>query len=229
MTQGLTFLSGYRWSKCLDDVNENAATYTAYAYSSTNPHFDRGPCVYDVRHQFHFSYVWRIPGVHSTMGAFGRYALSGWETNGLLTLRSGLPFTVSSGIDNSLSGIGLDRADITGSPSLPGGRSKAQQLQQWFNTQAFAQNALGTFGTSSRDLLHGPRFADIDFALVRAFTLGKGKQAESRALQFRGEFFNLFNRANFNNPTSSVTSSSFGRILGAGDPRIVQLGLKFVF
>jgi hypothetical protein len=163
------------------------------------------------------------------MGAFGRYALSGWETNGLLTLRSGLPFTVSSGIDNSLSGIGLDRADITGSPSLPGGRSKAQQLQQWFNTQAFAQNALGTFGTSSRDLLHGPRFADIDFALVRAFTLGKGKQAESRALQFRGEFFNLFNRANFNNPTSSVTSSSFGRILGAGDPRIVQLGLKFVF
>jgi hypothetical protein len=105
----------------------------------------------------------------------------------------------------------------------------SQQLQQWFNTQAFAQNALGTFGTSSRDLLHGPRFADIDFALVRAFSLGKGKQAESRALQFRGEFFNFFNRANFNNPTSSVTSSSFGRILGAGDPRIVQLGLKFVF
>jgi hypothetical protein len=229
MTQGLTFLSGYRWSKCLDDVNENAATYTAYAYSSTNPHFDRGPCVYDVRHQFHFSYVWRIPGVHSTMGAFGRYALSGWETNGLLTLRSGLPFTVSSGIDNSLSGIGLDRADIIGSPSLAGGRSKAQQLQQWFNTQAFAQNALGTFGTSSRDLLNGPGFANIDFALVRAFSLGKGKQAESRALQFRGEFFNLFNRANFNNPTSSVTSSSFGRILGAGDPRIVQFGMKLVF
>jgi hypothetical protein len=225
LSQGLTFLAGYRWSKCLDTVNENAATYTAYAYSSTNPRFDYGPCVYDVGQQFHFSSVWLLPSVKS-MGFVGRHVLSGWEVNGLLTLRSGLPFTVTSGIDNSLSGIGLDHADIVGNPSLPGDRSKGDQLKQWFNTQAFVANALGTFGTSSRNLLRGPGFSNLDFSVVRWFPITK---REAQKLQFRAEFFNVFNHANFNNPNSSVSSSSFGRITGAADPRIVQFSLKFVF
>ena len=226
MTQGLTFLTGYRWSKCLGDVNENAATYTAYAYSSTNPAFDRGACVYNVAHQFHFSYVWRIP-TPQFMGLIGSQVFGGWETNGLLNLRTGLPFTATSGVDNSLSGIGQDRADIIGDPSLPGGRSKADQLKQWFNVQAFAANALGTFGTSSRNMLTGPGFEGFDFSLVRAFSPRKG--IESQKLQFRAELFNVFNHTNLNNPNSSATSSSFGRITSAGDPRIIQLGLKFVF
>jgi hypothetical protein len=160
------------------------------------------------------------------MGFVGRHVLSGWEVNGLLTLRSGLPFTVTSGIDNSLSGIGLDHADIVGNPSLPGDRSKGDQLKQWFNTQAFVANALGTFGTSSRNLLRGPGFSNLDFSVVRWFPITK---REAQKLQFRAEFFNVFNHANFNNPNSSVSSSSFGRITGAADPRIVQFSLKFVF
>src|SRR5262249_45463255 len=149
--------------------------------------------------------------------------------NGLLTLRSGLPFTVTAGIDNSLSGIGLDRADIVGEPSLPGERPKARKLQQWFNTQAFVANALGTFGTSSRNMLRRPNFADIDFSVGRIFAIHKGSSGESKQFQFRAELFNLFNRANFNNPNASATSSSFGRVLSAGDARIVQLGLKLVY
>jgi len=64
---------------------------------------------------------------------------------------------------------------------------------------------------------------------VRSFPIRKGPLAESQSLQVRGEAFNLLNHANFNNPTASVSSSSFGRVTTAGDPRIVQLGLKFVF
>ena len=226
MSQGLTFLAGYRWSKCLNNVNENAATYTAYAYISTNPRFDRGFCTYNVPQQFRFSYVWLIPAPRSGLGS---HVIGGWQTNGLLTVRSGLPFTVNSGIDNSLSGIGLDRADIIGEPSLSGDRPKAQKVQQWFNTQAFVANALGTFGTSSRNMLRGPNFANIDFSIGRNFPVSKGPNGESKQFQFRAEFFNLFNRANFNNPTASTTSSSFGRILSAGDAQIVQLGLKFIY
>ncbi|HEY3840747.1 MAG TPA: hypothetical protein VGL72_29445, partial [Bryobacteraceae bacterium] len=223
VTHGLTFLAGYRWSKCLDE-NESATTYSADAYSTPNPHNDRGVCGYNIPNQGRFSYAWNIPTPNG-MGAIARNVLGHWETNGILTLRSGIPFNITSGIDNSLSGIGLDRADLVGNTNLPGGRSKAQVVQEWFNVQAFALNALGTYGTTPRNYLEGPGFANLDFSIARQFPI----HGESQKLQVRGEFFNLLNHANFNNPTSSVSSSSFGRILGAADPRIVQLGLKFVY
>jgi hypothetical protein len=224
MTQGLTFLTGYRWSKCLDEAE--VVTYTSYAYISTNPRLDRGPCGYNVPHQFRFSYSWRLPAPHF-MGGFGKALLGGWETNGLLTLRDGLPFSVNSGVDNSASGINQDRADIVGDPSLPDDRSKTAKQRQWFNTAAFKQNAGGTFGTSSRNMMIGPGLSNMDFSVVRAFPLPF--LGESRSLNFRAEFFNVFNHANWNNPTSSVSSGNYGRILGAADPRIIQLGLKFVY
>jgi hypothetical protein len=155
--------------------------------------------------------------------------IGGWETSGILNLRDGLPYSVKSGIDNSLSGINADRADIVGDPSLPSNRSKAQKLQQWFNTQAFTTNALGTFGTSSRDMLIGPGVANIDFSLLKVFPIRKGPLSETQAFQFRAEFFNVLNRANFNNPNATVTASTFGRVLSAADPRIIQFGLKFVY
>jgi hypothetical protein len=226
MTHGLTMLAGYRWSKCLNESER--AFFDANAYASPNPRLDRGPCTYNVPQQFRLSYAWQIPTVQS-LGVAGRQILGGWETNGILNLRDGLPFSVTAGIDNSLSGINLDRADIVGDPSLPGDRAKAQRLQRWFNTQAFVANALGTFGTSSRNMLIGPGVANFDFSVVRAFRIPKGPFKEAQALHFRAEFFNLWNRANFNNPNATVTSSTFGRVLSAGDPRIVQFGLKYVY
>jgi hypothetical protein len=226
MTHGLTVLAGYRWSRCLNE--SEAAFFDANAYATPNPRFDRGPCTYNVPQQFRLSYAWQIP-VTNALGSAGRLILGGWETNGILNLRDGLPFSVTSGIDNSLSAINKDRGDIVGDPSLSGDRPKAQVLQKFFNTQAFVANALGTFGTSSRNMLIGPGVANFDLSIVRAFRIPKGKFAETQALHFRAEFFNLFNRANFNNPNATVTSSTFGRVLSAGDPRIVQFGLKFVY
>lgn len=226
MSHGVTVLAGYRWSKCLNESER--AFFDANAYSSPNPKFDRGPCSYDVRQQLRISYAWQLPSFPS-LGFVGRHVIGGWQSNGILNLRDGLPYTVTSGIDNSLSGIGSDRADITGNPSLPGDRSKGQMLQQWFNTQAFTTNALGTYGTSSRNMLVGPGVANVDFSMVKVFPIRKGPLAETQALHFRAEFFNLFNRANFNNPSSSVIASTFGRVLSAADPRIVQFGLKFVY
>jgi hypothetical protein len=226
MTQGLTFLAGYRWSKALDESEE--AFFDANAYSTPNPKNDRGPASFNVPNQFLLSYSWIVPTPHR-MGSVAAYVLGGWETNGILTLRSGLPYTISSGVDDSLSGIGKDRADLVGNPSLPGGRSTAQQLAQWFNTQAFAVNALGTYGTSERNFLEGPGYSNLDFSLVRSFPIKKGPLAERQAIQFRTELFNALNHPNFSAPSASVSSSTFGRITSAGSPRIIQFGLKFVY
>jgi hypothetical protein len=226
MTHGLTVLAGYRWSKCLNE--SEAAFFDANAYNTPNPRFDRGPCSYNVPHQLRVSYNWRIPSIQA-LGFVGSHIIGGWETNGILNLRRGLPYTVRSGIDNSLTAINADRADIIGNPGLSGDRSKAQKVQQWFNTQAFTANALGTFGTSSRNLLIGPGVANVDFSVVKIFPIHKGPFAETQALHFRAEFFNVFNHANFNNPNATANASTFGRILSAADPRIVQFGLKFVY
>jgi hypothetical protein len=88
--------------------------------------------------------------------AVARFLAGGWQNNGILTLYSGLPFTVLSGVDNSLSGIGQDRADQVGHPSIAGSRQEQAMLTQYFNPKAFAVNALGTFGTTGRDILRGP-------------------------------------------------------------------------
>ena len=227
LTHGLTLIAGYRWSKCLNE--SESAFFNADAYTSPDPMADRGVCSYDVPHQLRLSYSWQMPAFRS-MGLVARSILGGWATNGIVVVRSGLPFSVVSGIDNSLSGINQDRADIVGDPSIAGDRTKAEKLQKWFNTSAFATNALGTYGSASRNMLRGPGFANIDFSVSRSFPVPIGPNAESQKLQFRADFFNLLNHANFNNPVSSVSSTTtFGRILSAQDPRILQLALKFVF
>ncbi|MHB8302299.1 MAG: outer membrane beta-barrel protein [Acidobacteriaceae bacterium] len=170
--------------------------------------------------------VWALPST-SFGWAFVNEVLRNWEANGILTLQSGEPFSVLSGVDHSTSGINMDRADLVGNPHLPGGRSHAQLVQEYFNTAAFTENALGTFGNTGRDFLVGPGYADLDFALDRTFKLPVNRKAQF--LQFRAEAFNIANRVNFFNPIASVASKADGRITRANTPRILQFALKYHF
>lgn len=217
---GLTFLGGYRWSKCMDESEE--AFFDADAYSTTNPHQDYGPCSFNVTGQFKGSFVWDLP--KAQFGSrFANQILNDWEANGILTLRDGEPFTVNSGVDHSTSGIGKDRADLIGKPTLPK-RSHAQEAHEFFNTAAFTENAPGTFGNTSRDFLSGPGYEDLDFSLIRFFPIREGQ-----TLQFRAEAFNVANRVNFGEPTATVSSRANGTISTANDPRILQFALKYQF
>jgi hypothetical protein len=207
-------------------LNESEeALFDADAYSSTNPRFDRGPCSYNVTNQFKASFVWDVPMPHANWTAVNE-VLDGWQVNGLLTLRSGQPFSVLSGVDNSTSGIGLDRADRIGNPYFSGKRNNAQKAHQFFNTAAFVVNAAGTFGNSGRDAFSGPDYEDFDLSMVRTFKMPFG---DLQTLQFRAESFNLLNQVNFLAPNSNVASSSFGTISSANDPRILQFALKYNF
>ncbi|HXJ41976.1 MAG TPA: hypothetical protein VNH18_22050 [Bryobacteraceae bacterium] len=154
-----------------------------------------------------------------------RGALGGWKTTGIWSWRSGVPINVTSGQDRSFSGVGLDRADLTGSPYLPSGRSRGDQISAWFNTAAFTLNAPGTFGNSPRNLLRGPGFVNLDWSISKHFTLREGLSVE-----VRGDFFNTFNNPHLNAPGSSFSSAStFGRITSAGDPRIIQTSMRIRF
>ena len=146
--------------------------------------------------------------------------------SGALTVQSGPPYSVLAGQDNSLTGIGADFADVSGGISRAARQDPGRDpVREWFNTRAFTQNATGTFGNAGRNIVIGPGLANLDFALSKNFIV----YHESR-IQFRTEFFNLFNHTNLNPPRSDrLTSGTYGRITSAFDPRILQFALKWNF
>jgi hypothetical protein len=218
VNRGLTLLSSFVWSKTIDNTS-SATEGNAGPPNPSNFGSARGPADFDQKYRFNLSGVYDLPHFHFT--GFRGAIVNNWQLNTIFTLSSGLPFTVLSGTDRSISGIGNDYADQVGDPSRPAG---ANRLLQYFNTAAFVPAALGTFGSVGRNSLRGPGFFDVDASLFKNFAV-----KERWRLQFRGEVFNVQNRANFSNPTATVSSGTFGRITSAGDPRVLQLALKLAF
>jgi hypothetical protein len=224
LSAGLTFLAGYSWQKGLDILSSTSFEGNGNTYPYGSIDRDYAVSNFDRTGRFIASFNYALPSPAGS--AVAKYLLGGWQTNGILSLQTGGPLNIATGVDNSLSGIGQDRVDIVGDPRLPGGRSQNDKILRWFNTDAFRENALGTFGTLGRNTGRGPGLATVDFSAFKNFRL---PYAEGHALEFRAEFFNLFNRVNLGNPTTSRSSSLFGRITSAGDPRILQLGLRYSF
>ncbi|MEO7145783.1 MAG: carboxypeptidase regulatory-like domain-containing protein, partial [Bryobacteraceae bacterium] len=220
---GLTFLTGFSWQKSLDLASSSAfeGDLGAYPYGSIMK--DYGISDFSRKARFTGSFNYQVPGPKS--GAM-RYAAAGWQLNGIVTLQTGPPLTINTGFDNSFSGIGNDRVDVIGNPNLAGGRSRGAEIRQWFNTAAFTPNAPGTFGTLGRNTEIGLGFADLDVSLFKDFAM---PYSERHKVEFRAEFFNTLNRVNLGNPTTAYSSSLFGRITSAGDPRILQLALRYSF
>jgi len=218
MSKGLTILSNFVWSKTIDNTS-SAAEGNSGPPNPFNFRSARGPADFDQAARFNLSGVYALPKF-KLKGVAGVLA-NGWSINLIATADSGLPFTVVSGTDRSLSGVGNDYADLVGNAARPAG---ANPIFQWFNTAAFQPAATGTFGTAGRNILRGPGYFDVDASLFKEFYF-----TERWHLQFRAESFNLENRANFQNPTASVSSGTFGRITGANDPRVLQFALKLFF
>ena len=219
LSKGLTIGANYTFAKLIDDGSGDGAG-PANPYNLRN---QRGPGDFDIPHRFIGSYIWQLPKLASRHPLL-RHVVGGWETNGLVTLESGRPFSVSSGKDNSGSGINSDRADVNGDPHLDTGRPRAQLIDKYFNTAVFSQNPAGTFGTSGRNVLREPGSATVVFGMIKGFSI-----RERHRLQFRAEMFNLFNRVNLGRPNANQSAATFGRITGAGQPRVIQMALKYMF
>ncbi len=223
LSKGFSVLAFYTFSKSIDDESNNAQ------FTFSNPHptdqrFNRGVSDFDVRHNFRTSAIYEMPKL-TGRNVILRSALGGWNLSAILDWRSGFPFGLTSGRDNSFSGMGLDRADITANPALSSDRPAGQLIRQYFNTTLVQANAVGTYGNSPRNFLRAPGTVNIDSSLMKDFALG-----ERLRLQLRGEFFNLLNHTNLGQPGANFSSATnFGVITGADSPRILQVGARISF
>jgi len=223
-SSGLTFLGGFSWQKSTDIISSTAFEGNGVTHPYGQVALDHGLSDFDRAARLVASFNYSIP--YGTGRSLARYVFGGWQTNGIISLQSGGPLTIASGIDNSLSGIGADRADIIGNPVISGNRSKSEQIAQYFNVNAFALNAVGTFGNLGRGTMRGPAFSNVDFSLFKRFAM---PYKESHHMEFRAEAFNLLNHANLGNPNTNRSSAQFGRIVSAADPRILQFALRYAF
>jgi Carboxypeptidase regulatory-like domain/TonB-dependent Receptor Plug Domain len=223
LSRGFSILSSFTWAKSIDDVQSSANKGNGVNVTNPNNHrLDRGPSDYDIPYVFNFSALWAIPGRFNNRAA--RLVLSGWNLSSIINAQSGFPFTIVSGVDNARSGAGGQHADLTGvSPNL-GSQAEGVMINQYLNKLAFAQNALGTYGNIGRNTYFGPSRFGWDSGLHKDFAINERFKA-----QFRFEVFNTLNHTNFGLPSGSLTSANFLRITSAGDPRILQMALKFVW
>ena len=137
-----------------------------------------------------------------------------------MRLVSGSPLTISSGVDNALSATADQRANQV----LASAYHPDKSVDRYLNPAAFAQPATGSYGTSGVNSIRGPGRMTIDMGLTRKFQV-----RENHSIEFRAEAFNVPNHLNPGNPTVTLNNSNFGRIQSAGDPRIMQVALKYVF
>ena len=220
ITGGLTILSNIVWSKTIDN-GSSAIEGVAGPPNPYNLNSSRGPADFDQTIRFSAAFNYFLPKFN--VSRYAGAVVNGWQANAIVQLQTGMPFTLLSGTDRSVSGIGNDYADIVPgvSPARPAGFSR---ITRYFNTAAFAPAALGTFGNVSRNSLRGPGYEDVDASLF------KDVFAESRIHgQFRAEAFNLLNHTNLTNPVSTVSSGTYGQITSSGSPRVFQFGAKILF
>jgi hypothetical protein len=225
-SKGFTILASYTFSKVLGIAGASPGGEGSNGPRNPfNYRMDYGPLVLDRRHNFISSALWDLPWGGNGAPTWKRLTIGGWQLTGIWNAITGGPLTVRAGRDNSLTAIGGDTADQVGNWQLPGGRSKQDRMSAWFNTAAFTQNAIGTFGTTGINWLYGPGSWNIDMAAMKNVRI-----SESKRVEFRCSFYNLLNHPNLGNPNTTVLNATFSRITSmSNSPRVIEFGLKFAF
>ncbi len=236
-TSGLAFLTSYSYSKSMDVSSTVHGTSQPYngIQDSFNINGSRGPSDFDLTHNFVTSVVYELPFGEGKRflndhGVLSRYALGGWQTTAIVSLNSGFPFSLLVPFDNANVGGGAQRPNLVGNPNsgaCPGqGGGPAipvHSIDCWFNTNAVAFPDQFTFGNMARNSLRQDGYQNVDFGAFKHFRITEGSN-----LEFRAEFFNLFNHPNLGPPDTALGSGSFGTIRRVvGTQRLVQFGLKF--
>jgi hypothetical protein len=234
-SHGLTFLAAWTWAHSIDRASSadlGAQNGGDFRYH-LNPQWERGNSDFDIRHRFVFSYLYELPfgqgkRFFGDAGGVTNQIIGGWQFGGITTISQGNYFTITDGNGDFSNSDGQQRPDLTGDPQatpcVPG---------TFFNTCAFSDPALGSFGNLGRNTLRGPGFQIWDFSLFKRFHI-----SERMNLEFRSEFFNVFNHPNLqfakSGPQNSINTTTFGTpefgfLTAARDPRQIQFALKLSF
>lgn len=244
---GLQFTAAYTFSKSFDQASSFEAIL-----NPIDPRISRSLSAFDARHRLVFSYYWELP-LHKYSGATGQL-LNGWALSGITTFQTGFPINISSIADNELM-YSFD-FQLPGEPAQIGPfRTMRPQSNNnyYFDPNSFTENAtgptfdaqgnvtnlcsqsavfgcydpglLGTLGNAKRTICCGPHISQTDIAILKTFAI-----SEHKHLDFRAEFFNIFNHTQFFNPDGNTSDGAqFGQVNQVRDPRLVQFALKFFF
>ncbi len=216
VSNGLTVQGNYTLSHCIDQGQTTIVQNNGGQIPGRRG-LNQGNCDLDRRHIFNLSTVYATPQFsNGTLRILG----TGWKISGIVRVLSGSALTVASGLDNALSGT----TDQQPNQVLASPYSAKQSAASWLNPAAFVQPPTGTYGAMGPRNVRGPKSVRMDMGLARAFQV-----REKQSVEFRAEAFNVPNLVNLGNPTVNFTSATFGQILSASDPRILQLALKYVF
>lgn len=222
LSDGLTFIAGYTFAKSLDDVSSwtgLGSQESAFPQNPRNLAAERGRSAFDLTHRFTFSSVYNLP-FRSDNKALD-LLIGGFQLSGILTLRTGYPFSVFIG--------STDIANITGTGTA---NSRLNQVSDpfanvpagfYFNPDAFVRPNSGTFGSTGRNIIEGPGAQQLDFSILKSLRFN-----ERFSLQLRGEAFNVLNRPTLALPIGDKNNGNFGRIISS-DNREMQFGVKFLF
>jgi hypothetical protein len=217
-SRGLQLQAAYTFSKSLDWASTFEETVNPFNYKAS-----RALSLFNSKQRFVINYVWDLP--IRKMNGFAGKALDDWQLSGIIQFQSGFPIRIQTQNDNelisSLFFLGADAPQLTGplqilNPKTNGGL--------YLNPAQFSDPTLGQFSTTPRAVCCGPGENQWDVTLSKRISL-----TESKYFQFRADIFNLFNKTEFVNPDGNFSNTTFGQVLQARDPRLVQFALKFYF
>ncbi|WP_263351575.1 TonB-dependent receptor [Acidicapsa acidisoli] len=243
--------ASYTWGKSIDDTSQviggtgsTGAVAQGFPQNPTDTHPEKGPSAFDVTHGFALSLAQDLHGEEvGFLQSIPRKVTGGWELLSISSIASGSPFTVFSGEQQTGYGSnGVDRPDQIGKPNLSTARQNRADYfglgldnSSYFyiptNIPGGSGPNQGRFGALGRNTFRGPAYYDFDFALIKDTAFGQRKSGmELVDLQFRSEFFNLFNIVNMGLPANIITGSGFGEISKtAGTSRQIQFSLKLIY
>jgi len=232
LARGLSYLVSYTRSKLRDDASSvfDASILTGPVANfpvadSFNRKLERDYSTGDIPHVFVTSATWDVPvgraravQLPSVLGA----VLSGWSVTGVVTLQSGVPIAVTQATNNNaFAGFGTQRPNLNGDPTLP---ADERSTGRWFDTSVFSTAPQFTIGSASRNPVRGPGYRNLDLALIRRVPV-----TANHALELRAEVFNATNTPPLGAPNGTFGSAAFGTITTAGDPRVIQVAVKYLF
>jgi len=224
-SHGVQSQLSYTWSKCMDNASGTYGLEGGIPWSNpTNGSFDRGRCLFDRPHVFRLSGVYELPFKQNIL-------TKGWQMSGGLQVQSGSPWNVIIGFDQSGNTIANQRPNLV----LPADTIMSGDINHWANPAGFSLPAPGTLGNLQRDFLAGPGIVNLDYAVLKETTI-----KEQVRLQFRAEFFNVLNHANFALPVATAFAQApngggnpnptFGKITATTtSSRQIQFAVKLLF
>jgi len=227
---GLSFAASYELSKSLDDNSSifGSDGETGGFADMRNRKLDYGLSSFDVWHRVLASWVDELPRgpnhamLGRTQGFLGQL-VGAWTLSGVTSYRSGFPFTVFASLSTDHSGLNQFSDRVNLKPGVSTVPTNMSDPDHAFDPAVFAFPGAGSVGNVGRNALIGPSYISQDFAVLKNFPIKENKQ-----VQFRSEFFNLFNHANFKLPENQLDQSGVGKIGDTYDPRLIQLALPVV-